>query len=171
MPVYLLDKNVMRKAVTGIARARLGRLLPQDEWTCLALLLKCQRQDVLLFVPRELRNILAHHRAQVEASLGLSFVEVMEHGRYLKRWARRLRNYGFTREDATLLSYGTFGVGRGGEVLGATGIITLDRRFIRNFEIQQQVLEKRLRAMTVQLMPPYHHAMLPMVLEPETLLQ
>ncbi len=36
-------------------------------------------------------------------------VEVIQVTRYTRRWARRLREHGFTREDAVILSLGTFG--------------------------------------------------------------
>lgn len=39
----------------------------------------------------------------------LDEVEVIRVGRYARRWATRLREYGFTREDAAVFSLGTFG--------------------------------------------------------------
>jgi hypothetical protein len=56
----------------------------------------------------------------------LAYVEVMQAGRYFKRWTRRLQEHGFTREDAKILGLGTFGTDEAGEILGVQAIIILD---------------------------------------------
>jgi len=102
--MYLLDKNIVRKAAVGFALLRLRRTVPAVERRCMALLLQGQRQTVRLFIARETYNILVRHETRIEARIVLSLVEVLERGRYFKRWARRLREHGFTSEDASLLS-------------------------------------------------------------------
>jgi hypothetical protein len=93
----------------------------------------------------------------------------LESGRYLKRWARRLQEHNFTREDALILALTTYGTTAAGDILGVDGLITLDQPFINNFRMQQAILERRLLAMTRQLAEPYHRATLPVLLHPADL--
>ncbi|MBI1927016.1 hypothetical protein HYR99_22585 [Candidatus Poribacteria bacterium] len=80
-----------------------------------------------------------------------------------------MREHGFTREDATVLSYGTFGLNQ--THLGVTMVVTFDRPFINNFANHRQTLTRRLKAMTRQLREPYHLARLPEMGTPEQVLQ
>ena len=96
----------------------------------------------------------------------LDEVEVIQVARYVRRWARRLREHGFTREDAVVLSLGTFGTDVTGGILGVNAVITLDLSFINNFYAHQATLVRRLRAMTRQLPIPFRHASLPELWQP-----
>lgn len=118
----------------------------------------------------ETANILSRRSNIRGVYLFLNEVEVMQRGRYFTRWARRLREHGFTREDAKVLSYGTFGLGPTGTELGATIVITFDQPFINNFERHREELTGRLKAMTVQLRAPYHDATMPNMATPEQVL-
>ena len=102
-PTYLLDKSVVRKAITGIARAELGQSLTKEEVDCLSLLQKAKRRNLRLFVSVETSNILRRFSRKPEVQTFLAYVEVMQAGRYFKRWTRRLHEHGFTREDAKIL--------------------------------------------------------------------
>jgi len=102
-PTYLLDKSVARKAITGIARAELGQSLTKEEVDCLSLLQKAKRRNLRLFVSIETSNILRRFSRKPEVQTFLAYVEVMQAGRYFKRWTRRLHEHGFTREDAKIL--------------------------------------------------------------------
>lgn len=169
-PTYLLDKNVARKAITGIAKAELGQSLTKEEADCLSLLLKAKRRNLRLFVSVEISNILRRFSEKPEVQIFLASVEVMQAGRYFKRWARRLREYGFTREDAKILGLGTFGTDGAGNILGVQAIITFDRPFINNYKAHLASLEDRLKAMTGDLLPPFRDAALPSVTRPEEVL-
>jgi hypothetical protein len=97
--------------------------------------------------------------------LFLNEVLVLRRGHYFQRWARRLREHGFTPEDAKILSYGTFGINPTG--LGVTTIFTFDQPFISNFENHKETLIRRLKAMTAQLRTPYNEAQLPEMIQPQ----
>jgi hypothetical protein len=104
--------------------------------------------------------------ARDEARDFLGEVEVIQVTRYTRRWARRLREYGFTREDAAILSLGTFGTDLVGGILGVGAVITLDLKFINNFYTHRTTLNRRLRAMTQQLSVPFRHTGLPELWQP-----
>ena len=169
-PTYLLDKSVARKAITGIARAELGQSLTKEEVDCLSLLQKAKRRNLRLFVSVETSNILRRFSRKPEVQTFLASVEVMQAGRYFKRWTRRLHEHGFTREDAKILGLGTFGTDEAGEILGVQAIITLDQPFINNYKANLTFLQDRLKAMTVDLPPPFRDAALPSVTRPEGIL-
>ncbi len=84
----------------------------------------------------------------------------------MKRWARRLREYGFTREDALALALATYGTDSTGDILGIETLITLDQPLLNNFQTHRAELQSRLTAMTDQLPTPYCHATLPTVQHP-----
>lgn len=63
----------------------------------------------------------------------LKRIEVLYHGCYFKRWARRLREDTFTREDAKVLALGTFGTDEAGQILGVHTIVTYDRPMLRKW--------------------------------------
>jgi len=96
-----------------------------------------------------------------------SRAEVILPARYFKRWARRLRDYGFTREDAAVLALGTFGTNRDASVLGAHFVATFDKPMINNWRMQQAPIQKRLAAMRPHLQLSYRAAALPQVRRPE----
>ena len=162
-PTYLLDKNVVRKIVEGIIQPR--------SWTpehvvVLAMWRQLRESGCRQFLSVETANILARWSDRREIRLFLNTVEVLYASRYFKRWARRIREHGFTREDAKLLGLATYGTDATGQMLGVETLVTLDRSLIRHFEVQKPELEKRLRAMTTQLLSPFRDASLPEVVQP-----
>ena len=169
-PVYLLDKNVVRRAVAGMVKVQVGKRLIQEEDDALVLLREARKRSLHLFIAPEAFNLLRRFTGRAEVDLFLEIAEVMQAGRYFKRWARRLRGYGFTPEDAKVLSLGTFGTRKAGDILGADVIITLDQSFINNYEVRIDALQERLRTMTVNLLPPFCNVVLPVLMQPtETL--
>ena len=48
-------------------------------------------------------------------------------GYYLRRWARRLRDFGFGREDSVILAYGSFGIDFQRQTFGAEVILSADQ--------------------------------------------
>lgn len=148
MPVYLLDKNVARKTIVGIGRVERGRMPRPEEVLCLLLLRAAEQGRFIAYITPETFNILQriHHRTEIPPFL--TRVEVMQTGRYFKRWARRLREHDFTREDANVLALGTFGYDPIRKILGTSAIVTLDHPFINNYEQHRPTLARRLSAMT-----------------------
>jgi len=170
-PVWLLDKNLVRKAIEGIGASLIAAPLTGQQSMALRLLMRSRRAGIRVMITPEIANILSHHSDLLEVQLFLAEVEVMRRGRYFNRWARRLRDHGFTPEDAKVLCYGTFGLDPTGLVLGVTVVVTFDRSFINNFEAHREALLRRLKAMTAQMRPPYHEAKLPEMATPERILQ
>jgi hypothetical protein len=119
-----------------------------------------------MFVSEETANILGRFFARREVRLFLDTVETMYAGKYFKRWARRLREYSFTREDAKVLGLATYGTDAAGEILGVEVIVTFDQSLINNYKVQRPALGRRLQAMTAQLSLPFRDAGLPEVVHP-----
>lgn len=65
-----------------------------------------------------------------------------------------------------MLSLGTFGTRKAGDILGADAIVTLDQSFINNYEVRVDTLQERLRTMTVNLLPPFCNVVLPVLMQP-----
>lgn len=162
-PTYLLDKNVARRIVEGLAWP--DNLTPERA-VALALWRALRQLGGRQFLSTETVNILEQWSDRREIRLFLSTVETLYAGRYFKRWARRLREQGFSREDAKVLSLTTYGTDAPGQILGVEVLLTFDRPFVRHYEVQRPALERRLRAMTAQLLPPFRNARLPEVMQP-----
>ncbi|NCQ33321.1 MAG: hypothetical protein COZ06_07730 [Armatimonadetes bacterium CG_4_10_14_3_um_filter_66_18] len=96
-----------------------------------------------------------------------SQTEVMRPARYFKRRARRLREYGFTPEDAAVLALGSFGTTDNTDVLGAHFVVTFDQPMIRLWVTRQSEIRESLATMQRNLSQPYRHALLPRVCRPE----
>ena len=96
-----------------------------------------------------------------------SRVEVVQPTRYFKRWARRLRDHGFTREDGAVLALATFGTSEDADILGMHVVATLDQAMIHNWDQHQTAIRKRFDAMRRNLPMPYDQVSLPQVQRPE----
>ena len=167
---WLLDKAVIRRAVEGISASLVATPLSTEQSLALRLLRRGAQTAVLLLITPETANILFHLDHLLAVRLLLNEVTPIRRGRYFARWAHRLRESGFTREDALVLSYGTFGLPPGDLIVGVSAVVTFGRPMIHNFEAQGARLRRRLTAMTVQLSPPYADAALPRVLTVDDLL-
>jgi hypothetical protein len=166
MPAYLLDKSVVRRTVEGLARVYRSQPLHPDQAACLALLYAGIQDRFTAYITPQSLHIMERLSAREEVHDFLDEVEVIQVTRYTRRWARRLRQYGFTREDAVILSLGTFGTDLAGGILGVDAVITLDLPFINNFYTHRATLNRRLGAMTRQLPVPFRHASLPELWQP-----
>ena len=166
----LLDKNVIRHALTGIVKQTRGVPLQRPERLGLALLYTLHESRNRLFISSASQNVLARLRIPAEARALLLTVSVLARGKYSRRWARRLRTFGFTGEDANILSLGSFGVSDDLPGLGANIIVTFDLPMIHNFTVRRSAIEKRFTAMTTQLPSPFSLARLPRLATVEAIL-
>jgi hypothetical protein len=105
--VWLLDKNVVRRATEGIAAALTDRVLTLEQSQIVRLIALGKQRDIVLSITPETANILERRHA-ASVRLFLEQTSVWQRGRYFQRWTRRLREYGFSSEDAAVLSYGSF---------------------------------------------------------------
>jgi len=160
----LLDKNVVRRYFEGASALARGLALAEEERQAILLVHLARRKGQRLFLPVEAFNLLQAHGRQIAPAETLMFlkrVEVMYPGRYFKRWARRLRDRTFTREDAKVLALGTFGTGEAGQILGADTIVTYDRPMLTKWALEQGEIAERLLDMTSNLQAPFARARLP----------
>jgi len=165
-PRFLLDKNVIRRL--GMGLLLLDKAGPEEQFT-VALWLRLRQAGYRLYMSTETAHLLQQFSTYREVGLIQLTLGVLEAGRYFKRWAHRLREHGFTREDAKILSMGTFGTDAGGTILGVLAVVTFDQRLLNNYQQQRPLLERRLTAMTNSLPQPYTEAMLPEVRHPTEL--
>ncbi len=77
--------------------------------------------------------------------------------------ARRLRDFGFSPEDAVVLAYGSFGVSADGSQVGAEAIVTADLRLAARYADNYAELEQRFRDMVTALAGVYATLRLPQV--------
>jgi hypothetical protein len=155
-----LDKNVIRHALNALARLELGQPLAAD-LSPLDVLRAVRDGRARGFISPELANILRHHSQQPIVRLALDVLPVFRPTHYFKRWAKRLRGEGFSREDAKVIALGTFGVNEAETRFGVDAIVTGDLSLIHNYERRFSFIQRRLHAMTAQLSEPYCYAALP----------
>ena len=166
----LLDKNIVRRYFEGVSALARGLTLVEEERRAILLVHLARRKKRRLFISVEVFNLLQAYGRQVSPAETLMFlkrVEVLYPGRYFKRWASRLRETGFTREDAKVLALGTFGTDAEGAVLGVQVVVTYDRPMVSKWALERSELQERLARMTEVLDDPFGRARLPDVLLPE----
>ena len=162
----LLDKNIARRYLEGVSALARGEPLSIEERRVVTLIHQAAGLGNQLGLSRETYNLLmayGRQQAPAETLMLLRRIEVLDPTRYFKRWARRLRQRTFSREDAKILALGTFGTDQDGAILGVRSIVTLDRPMVRKWQQQGNEMAAALLEMTVNLAPPYATAMLPEV--------
>ena len=158
----LLDKNVVRKLLNGLAKAARNTALVEDEQIAVSSLTPEVFQDHRFFIAPATANVLAH--SVHELAIVQSFtrrVEILVPGDYWRRWARRLQDVGFTREDARVLSLATFGTDTENTFLGVDELLTFDKTLIALFDEKHILIQKKLDAFRREVKPPYDDARLP----------
>ena len=167
----LLDKVTARYIIQGLLKLAEKRDVSREELAALDLFSLAHPQEIRFFIVPQTAHVLErlaqlpHFTAIIQ--LFLERVEVFAPVRYFKRWARRLRDYGFTKEDAAVLALATFGTNETKNILGVDIVATFDQPMITQWGIRQSAIRKRLEAMLGDIPAPYHQAKLPRVLRPE----
>src|SRR6185369_2806727 len=80
-----------------------------------------------LYITEQTSNILKL-RTPIFAARILADTRPLRKARYLRRWARRLTDFGFSPEDAIVLAYGSFGLDAESQTVGVDAIIATDIR-------------------------------------------
>jgi len=167
----LLDKVTARHAVEGLLKLAEGRKLSKEELFSLDLFWRADQKTLSIFVVPQTVNVLqriAHlPRYSSIINLFLNKVETALPAKYFKRWARRLYEHGFTREDANVLALATFGTVKDGTIIGMHFVATYDQAMVNQWEIKQKNIQDHLTSMQYNIPIPYCHVSLPQVLPPE----
>jgi len=167
---YLLDKNVVRYALTGLHYRR-TRPLSRLEIDALSFWRAAKMQDVSIFISAASFEILQPMKYR-EVQFFLNSVDVLFPTHYHTRWTRRIRETtGLTREDAAMIALGSFGSNAPGNILGTHALLTYDQRMINGYLDHFSVLKRRLQAMTAQLPSPFHQTTLPHLAKPDEILR
>jgi hypothetical protein len=167
---YLLDKNVVRYAITGLCY-RHARPLSPLELSSLSFWRAARLQNVAILISHVSFEILRQLNYR-EVQFFLNTIDVLTPTRYHARWARRIRETTtLTREDAAMIALASFGSNRQGNILGTHSLLTYDRAMINSFQKHLLILERRLQAMTAQLSAPFYQAALPHLHTPDEVLQ
>jgi hypothetical protein len=147
---YLLDKNVVRHAITAFRDGFRRPLLPL-ELGALTFWQVAEMRAARVFISEASFNVLQRRLHYDEAIAFLDFVEVLSPTRYHTRWARRIRETSkLSREDAAMIALATFGSDPSGMILGVHRLITYDFPMINGYQKKRSRLERRLQAMTGQ---------------------
>jgi hypothetical protein len=165
----LLDKNVIRRVYERRVRLALGQaptLLQAEAANAYDRLCALANQ---LYITEETANIL-QRRPAVFASPFLADTQTLTKARYLRRWARRLRELSFSPEDAIVVAYASFGVDLKTHAIGAQLIVTGDLKLIAHFNVKQEEIRVRFEDMISSLPPPYQTLTLPKIMTPTDIL-
>lgn len=158
----LLDKNVARKMLKALVKSAQSIALNPDEQSALDILFELETSGTRVFIVGATNNTLkAWYEDVREVKNFKQRVEVIVSARYWRRWARRLQAFGFTREDARVLSHGTFGTDSESSFLGVDEVLTFDKPLVNLFDEKRERIQAKLDAMKRDLEPPYDEAELP----------
>lgn len=166
----LLDKGTVREALRGVVCAEVGLPLPPRQQAAYSAIQMLRAEGVRLPITPQLLHILQRPANLPIASVLLPDLHPLTPGRYLRRWTRRLREEGVSREDALAVSYAPFGTDEQTKTFGADAVLTTDVTLKLYYEANLNRLTARFRCMTTQLRVPYRDACLPTLLTPEELI-
>jgi hypothetical protein len=122
-----------------------------------------------LYITDQTSNILKR-RTSVFAAPILEDTLPLKKARYLRRWARRLTEFGFSSEDAIVLAYGSFGLDVESQMVGVDAIITTDVRLADRYNQRHPEIRTRFNDMITNLPEAYRQLTLPQLLTTVTVL-
>lgn len=165
----LFDKSVIRRVYERRVRLALGQpptLLQSEASNAYARLCALGTR---LYITEQTANVL-QRRPAVFASAFLADAQPLKKGRYLRRWARRLRELSFSPEDAIIIAYGSFGVDPAIQSVGTEIIVTGDLKLAAHFSTRREEIRERFEAMISSLPGPYRTLALPSIMTPTDIL-
>ncbi|MGE0128886.1 MAG: hypothetical protein AB7U82_12470 [Blastocatellales bacterium] len=124
---------------------------------------RLSHRAVQLYITAECANNLQRRQPRYAKTI-LNRAETLRKGLYLRRWARRLRSFGFSPEDAVVVAYASFGLGSHSRIANVEAIVTNDLKLANNFKAQKANIEDRFKRMTSDLLDPYSSLTLPEVM-------
>jgi hypothetical protein len=158
----LFDKGVIRRLYERRVRLALGEPPTPSQAEAASVYAHICTLTSRLYITQQTEHIL-NHRPQLFAAPILADTQTLQKGRYLRRWARRLRELTFSPEDAIVLAYGSFGIDAHVPVIGVETIVTNDLKLAAHFRTRYAEIEHRFREMTSDLAGPYLALSLPEV--------
>src|SRR5712691_5857474 len=165
----LLDKNIVRAVFEARVRVQRRRIPLPHQAQAAMVYQALQQAGFTTYVTPETVNLAQRRDPLIAASL-LTPLMTLRPGRYLHRWARRLRDFGFSREDSVILAYGSFGLDARHQTFGAEVIVSTDQPLIRRFHEQHDSIARRFQRMSCQLAIPYRLAQLPTLMSLDEML-
>jgi len=167
----LLDKVISRYLINGLINLDKDKPVTKHEALSLDFLERASSQ-ARLFISSESENILKRLAILSDyvdiIDFFLSDVEIAIPTRYFKRWSRRLREFGFTREDAAMIALATFSTDKNHSVLGMKYLATYDQPMKNNWSLHKPKIQNRLTAMKKDI-PKFYNVSLPQILYPENI--
>jgi hypothetical protein len=131
----LLDKNIVRAVFEARVRVQRRRIPLPHQAQAAIVYQALQQVGFTTYVTPETANSAQRRDPLIAASL-LMPLTTLTPGHYLRRWARRLRDFGFSREDSVILAYGSFGLDARHQTFGAEVIVSADQPLMRRFHEQ-----------------------------------
>ena len=165
----LFDKGVIRRVYERRVRLALSRpptILQVEAANSYAYIATITNR---LYITEQTSNILKR-RTPIFAAPILADTRPLKKARYLRRWARRLTEFGFSSEDAIVLAYGSFGLDVESETVGVDAIITTDIRLADRYKQRNPEINNRFNDMITNLPEAYRQIKLPQVLTTATVL-
>lgn len=158
----LFDKGVIRRVYERHVRLAAGRPPTLLQVEAAGAYARVASFTNSLWITEQTANIL-HVRTPVFAAPILSNCRTFKKGRYLRRWARRLRDFDFSAEDAIVIAYASFGVSADGTQIGTEAIVTADLRLAARYEDNFAEIEQCFKEMVNALSGVYATLTLPRV--------
>ena len=165
----LLDKNVVRRVYENRVRLIEGEMPTVLQSEAANTYSRLRQQGYQLCLTTETYNVL-QLRPPIYTAQILAQTQALKKGRYLRRWARRLRSFVFSREDAVILAYCSFAIDLKSGKLGVEYVVTGELGMVTNFQTHFAAIKQRFDQMVVNLPAPYQQATLPQVITPHTIL-
>lgn len=165
----LFDKGVIRRVYKRRARLALGvppTLLQVEAANAYA---HTSTLTNLLYITEQTSNIL-HVRSKLFAAPILADTRILRKAHYLRRWARRLREFSFSPEDAMVLAHGSFGLDLDSQTIGVDAVITTDLKLAARYQEKYTEIEGRFKDMVSNLPELYRMLSLPQVMTTATIL-
>jgi hypothetical protein len=122
-----------------------------------------------IYITQESANVLRLRQPRYAKAI-LESAVTLRKGRYLRRWSRRLRSLAFSREDACMIAYASFGLDARSQLPNIEALVTNDFKLVNNYGSQHSKIRDRFERMVIHLPDPYLKLKLPAVMTTQTAL-
>ena len=165
----LFDKGVIRRVYERRVRLALGMPPMPAHVEAANVYAQLCTPSRRLYITAQTAHILSR-RPPLFAAPFLAQTSSLQKGRYLRRWARRLRELTFAPEDAIVVAYGSFGIDGRVPSIGVEAIVTNDLKLASHFHAHHVEIAHRFHDMIAQLPAPYTALTLPAVVTTASIL-